>query len=96
MPNDEFLHKAEELNVDILLISQTVTQKDVHIKNLTEFIELAEAEGVRDKMVLCCGGARITHALAKELGYDAGFGAGTYADDVATFCSKELVRRLGK
>ena len=36
------------------------------------------------------------HALAKELGYDAGFGAGTYADDVATFCSKELVRRLGK
>ena len=39
---------------------------------------------------------RITHALAKELGYDAGFGAGTYADDVATFCSKELVRRLGK
>ena len=37
-----------------------------------------------------------THALAKELGYDAGFGAGTYADDVATFCSKELVRRLGK
>ena len=33
---------------------------------------------------------------AKELGYDAGFGAGTYADDVATFCSKELVRRLGK
>ena len=42
------------------------------------------------------GGARITHALAKELGYDAGFGAGTYADDVATFCSKELVRRLGK
>ena len=58
--------------------------------------ELAEAEGVRDKYIFCCGGARITHALAKELGYDAGFGAGTYADDVATFCSKELVRRLGK
>ena len=53
-------------------------------------------EDVRDKYIFCCGGARITHALAKELGYDAGFGAGTYADDVATFCSKELVRRLGK
>ena len=76
--------------------SQAVTQKDVHIQNLTELIELAEAEGVRDKYIFCCGGARITHALAKELGYDAGFGAGTYADDVATFCSKELVRRLGK
>ena len=78
------------------IVVQTVTQKDVHIQNLTELIELAEAEGVRDKYIFCCGGARITHALAKELGYDAGFGAGTYADDVATFCSKELVRRLGK
>ena len=96
VPNDEFLHKAEELNADILLVSQTVTQKDVHIKNMTEFIELAEAEGVREKYIFCCGGARITHALAKELGYDAGFGAGTYADDVATFCAKEMVRRLGK
>ena len=47
-------------------------------------------------MILACGGPRISHELAKELGYDAGFGAGTYADDVATFCSKELVRRLGK
>ena len=90
VPNEEFLRKAAEVNADVLLVSQTVTQKDVHIQNLTELIELAEAEGVRDKYIFCCGGARITHALAKELGYDAGFGAGTYADDVATFCSKEL------
>ena len=32
------------------------------IGNLTELIELAEAEGVRDKYIFCCGGARITHA----------------------------------
>lgn len=96
VPNEEFLRKAAEVNADVLLVSQTVTQKDVHIQNLTELIELAEAEGVREKYIFCCGGARITHALAKELGYDAGFGAGTYADDVATFVSKELVRRLEK
>ena len=96
VPNEEFLKKAAEVNADVLLVSQTVTQKDVHIQNLTELIELAEAEGVREKYIFCCGGARITHALAKELGYDAGFGAGTYADDVATFCAKEMVRRLGK
>ena len=96
IPNDEFLRKAAEVNADVVLVSQTVTQKDVHIQNLTELIELAEAEGVREKYIFCCGGARITHALAKELGYDAGFGAGTYADDVATFTAKELVRRLGK
>ena len=93
VPNDVFLQKAVELKADAVLVSQTVTQKDVHIQNLTELIELSEAEGLRDKMIFCCGGARITHSLAKELGYDAGFGAGTYADDVATYVVKELTRR---
>lgn len=96
VPNDEFLRKAQELNADIILCSQTVTQKDVHIQNLTELIELCEAEGLRDKMVICCGGARVSHALAKELGYDAGFGAGTYAGDVITFAAKEIARRMGR
>ena len=73
--------------------SQTVTQKDVHIQNLTNLIELLEAEGLRDKFVVCCGGPRITHELAKELGYDAGFGAGKYADDVASFAVTEMVKR---
>ena len=58
VPNEEFLRKAAEVNADVLLVSQTVTQKDVHIQNLTELIELAEAEGVRDKYIFCCGGAR--------------------------------------
>ena len=93
VPNEEFLQKAAEVHADVLLVSQTVTQKDIHIQNLTELIELAEAEGVRSKYVMCCGGARITHELAKELGYDAGFGAGKFANDVATFCVKEMVRR---
>lgn len=54
---------------------------------------MIEAEGLRDKMIVCCGGPRITHELAKELGYDAGFGANTYADDVASFIAQEMVRR---
>ena len=93
VPNEEFLRKASELCADVLLVSQTVTQKDVHIQNLTELIELSEAERVRGRYIICCGGARITHELAKELGYDAGFGSGKYADDVATFAVKEMARR---
>ena len=69
VPNEEFIKKALELKADVLLVSQTVTQKDVHIQNLTNLIELLEAEGLRDKFVVCCGGPRITHELAKELGY---------------------------
>ena len=52
------------------------------------------AEGLRDKMIVVCGGPRITHELAKELGFDAGFGSGTYADDVASFIAQEYVKRM--
>ena len=96
IPNEEFLAKAVELGADALLVSQTVTQKDVHIQNLTELVELMEAEGLRDRMILVCGGPRITHELAKELGYDAGFGMNTYADNVASFVAEEIVRRNNK
>ena len=94
VPNEEFIAKGIELNADALLVSQTVTQKDVHIKNLIELVELMEAEGLRDKMILACGGPRITYELAKELGYDAGFGANTYADDVASFIAHEFHKRM--
>lgn len=94
VPNEEFLAKAIEYKADALLVSQTVTQKDIHIANLTELIELMEAEGLRDRMIICCGGPRVTHELAKELGYDAGFGANTFADDVASYLAQELHRRL--
>ena len=93
VPNEELIAKGIEMHADALLISQTVTQKDVHIKNMTEFIELIEAEGLRDKMIVICGGPRISHELAKELGFDAGFGANTFADDVASFICQEIVRR---
>jgi beta-lysine 5,6-aminomutase beta subunit len=91
--NEEFIEKAKELKADVLLVSQTVTQKDVHIHNLTELVELLEAEGLRDKVILICGGPRITHELAKELGYDAGFGSGKYAEDVAAFAVQEMMNR---
>lgn len=93
VPNEEFIARAIELKADALIVSQTVTQKDVHINNLVELVELLEAEGLRDKIILACGGPRINHELAKELGYDAGFGMNTYADDVASFIAQELYKR---
>ena len=94
VPNEEFIKKAKDLNADVLIVSQTVTQKNIHIQNLTELVELIEAEGFRDDIVLLCGGPRINHELAKELGYDAGFGPGKYADDVATFAVNELLEKM--
>jgi beta-lysine 5,6-aminomutase beta subunit len=91
--NEEFVKEAVNKKADILLVSQTVTQKDVHLKNLVELVELLEAEGLREKVVLIVGGARISHELAKELGFDAGFGPGSFAEDVATFAINELINR---
>ena len=93
VPNEELIAKAVELNADAILVSQTVTQKDVHIMNLTNMVELMEAEGLRDKMLLICGGPRVSHELAQELGYDAGFGPHTYAEHVASYIITEIVNR---
>jgi len=91
--NEKFVAKVIELNADVLLVSQTVTEKNIHVENLTNLVDLLEAEGIRDEIVLICGGARIENKLAKELGYDAGFGPGTTPEMVATYFVKELYRR---
>ena len=93
VPNEELIAKAVEVNADAILVSQTVTQKDIHIQNLTNMVELLEAEGLRDKVLLLCGGPRISHELAQELGYDAGFGPHTYAEHVASYILTEIVNR---
>ncbi|MGE4571145.1 MAG: OAM dimerization domain-containing protein [Candidatus Izemoplasmatales bacterium] len=93
--NEDFVKIARQEKAKVLLVSQTVTQKDVHLKNLIELVELLESEGMRKDVLLIAGGARITHELAKELGYDAGFGPGSYAEDVASFAVTELIKRRG-
>ena len=92
--NEDFIAKAIELKADVLLVSQTVTQKDVHIKNLIELVEMLEAEGLRDKVLLICGGPRLSHELAQELGYDAGFSMNSYSNDVGSYIAQEMDRRL--
>lgn len=90
---EELIRKAYEARADAILISQVVTQKNIHITNLTKLADMLEAEGLRDKVVLVVGGPRISHELAKELGYDAGFGPNTYAEHVASFLVQELRRK---
>lgn len=90
------LRRAATEQAEAILVSQVVTQKNVHIHNLTKLVELAEAEGVRDRYLFIVGGPRISHTFAKELGYDAGFGPGTTALDVASYIAQELVERMAE
>ena len=92
--NEDLIKKAVELNADAILVSQVVTQKEIHIQNMTDLIELMEAEDVRSGMIVVAGGPRIGNKLAKELGYDAGFGRGTYPENVASFIVEKMTERV--
>ena len=93
VPIAEVARLVRETRADAVLVSATVTQNEIHVRHLTELVDLLEAEGLRDRVILIAGGARVDHALAKELGYDAGFGPGTTASRVAAFLLEELSRR---
>jgi beta-lysine 5,6-aminomutase beta subunit len=96
VPNSALVARAIDLDADAVLVSQTVTQQNLHIANLTELVEMVEAEGWRKRLILTCGGPRVSNELAKELGYDAGFSKGTYPHHVASFLVRELASRLAE
>ena len=94
VPNRVLVAKAVDVGADAILVSQTVTQQKLHIHNLTQLVDIVEAEGLRKDIILICGGPRITHDLAKELGFDAGFSKGCYPNHAASFIVKELHDRM--
>jgi beta-lysine 5,6-aminomutase beta subunit len=85
-----------ERQADAVLVSQVVTQRDVHKENARQFLDELERLGARPRIIALLGGPRIDHRLALELGYDAGFGPGTRPSDVANFLVAEVLRRMGK
>ncbi|MBV8155582.1 MAG: cobalamin-dependent protein [Candidatus Eremiobacteraeota bacterium] len=93
---EDLVRFAKERHIDAILASQVVTQKGSDVRNFTELAELLEAEGLRDDVVLICGGPRVTNLMASELGYDAGFGRGTLPSEVAAFVAVTLSERLAR
>ncbi len=90
----ELVKKARETKADVILISQIVTQRNIHVKNMIELVDILEAEGMRKSVLLIAGGPRISHELAVELGYDAGFGAGTLPSEVASYIATQMAKRV--
>lgn len=83
--NVKLIAEIEKHKADVLLVSQVITHHNVHIHNLTELIDMLEATELRSNLVCIVGGPRINDQLATELGFDAGFGIGSTALDVANF-----------
>lgn len=93
---NDLADKVVETQADAVLISRVVTQRDEHITEMKKFLEVLKTkENVPEHLVTICGGPRVDNALAKEMGFDAGFGPGTLPSQVASFITHELVKRIG-
>ncbi len=87
-PVEKLVDAAIETNADAILASTIITHDDVHVKNMRKLHELCIEKGIRDRIIICCGGTQVTNEIAKEAGMDAGFGRGTKGIDVASFMVK--------
>lgn len=92
----ELVRRAVAERADVVLVSQVVTQKDIHVANLKRLRAELDKAGLGEDVIVVVGGPRVSHELARELGYDAGFGPGSYAEDVASFAMHEWLRRHGR
>ncbi len=81
---DQLVKFVKEVRADVILVSQVVTQKNIHIHKLKEFRKLLKADPKTRNLISVIGGPQIDHKLAKKLGYNAGFGPGTKPSEVAS------------
>lgn len=89
-PVEKLIDAAVESKADAILASTIITHNDIHIKNMRRLNDLCIEKGVRDKLILICGGTQVTDEIAKANGMDAGFGRGSHGCDVASFIIKKL------
>jgi beta-lysine 5,6-aminomutase beta subunit len=91
--NEDLLKLAVQEKADAILVSKVVTQHNIHIKDFKDLVARAEKAGLSEKLIFIAGGPRVTHPLALECGFDAGFGVGTKPSDVASYIVDEFLRR---
>jgi len=93
IPTDELIDRAEKEKADVILLSKIVTQKDIHISDMRELMQKLKKRGLENRFILVVGGPRVTHQLALELGFDAGFTIGTKPSDVANFILEKMLEK---
>ena len=93
---EEIVDLVVSEEVDAVLVSQVVTQRDAHIHHLTEVRDALTQAGLRERVILVGGGPRFSPEQADELGYDHIFGRGTKPSDVAAYLAHAAARRFAK
>ena len=96
VPTDDLIERAVKEKADAILLSKIVTQKDIHITDMKELMYKLKSKGLEKQFILVVGGPRVTHQLALELGFDAGFTIGAKPSDVANFILEQMLEREKK
>ena len=90
----DLVDQAIAEKADAVLVSQVVTQREVHLLNTREMsAAFREAFPAERRPLLVVGGPRFDEAMATELGVDRIFGRGTTPGEVASFLVHRLVER---
>ncbi|VHS55810.1 D-ornithine aminomutase E component [Clostridioides difficile] len=85
VPVEKLVDAAIELNADAILASTIISHDDIHYKNMKKLHDYCVEKGIRDKVMIACGGTQVTPEIAVEQGIDAGFGRNSKGIHVATF-----------
>jgi len=96
VPTSELIDRAVKEKADAILLSKVVSQKDIHIYDMKDLISQLKKRGLEKDFILVVGGPRVTHKLALELGFDAGFTIGSRPSDVANFLYEKMMEKSGK
>jgi beta-lysine 5,6-aminomutase beta subunit len=91
--NEDLLELARREKADAILVSKVVTQHNIHVRDMKDLMQRAAKQGLRDQIIFVAGGPRVTHPMALECGFDAGFTVGTRPSDVASYIVEEFLRR---
>jgi D-ornithine 4,5-aminomutase subunit beta len=89
VPVEKLVDAAIETNADAILQSTIISHNDIHYENMKKLHDTCVEKGIRDKIILACGGTHVANEEAVKTGVDVGFGRGSHGIDVASFLVKK-------
>jgi beta-lysine 5,6-aminomutase beta subunit len=94
VPVADLVEEAVRVGADAVLVSQVVTQRDVHLHNVREMsAAFREAVPAERRPLLVVGGPRFDELMAAELGVDRIFGRGATPREVASYLAHAVLAR---
>lgn len=85
VPVEKLADAAVEIGADAILASTIISHADIHRTNMRRLHQYCQEKGIRQNLIVVCGGTQITNEIAREEGMDAGFGRGSKGIHVASF-----------